>query len=61
MGIAALIAWIVTALGGSYMLAKWVAGGGHHGQNTKLAPSVVFGHFLALLTYPWVGGADSGP
>ncbi|MDI3313132.1 MAG: hypothetical protein QJR12_02245 [Mycobacterium sp.] len=47
MGIAALISWIVTALGGSYMLAKWVAGGGHHGQNTKLSPSMVFGHFLS--------------
>jgi len=47
MGLAALILWVLTALGGAYMLAKWVAGGGHRGgSTTKLPPAVVFGHFL---------------
>jgi hypothetical protein len=46
MGIAALITWILTAGGGFFMLAKWVAGGGHRGERTKLPPPVVFGHFL---------------
>ena len=46
MGIAALVAWILTAGGGFFMLAKWVGGGGHRGDNTKLPPAAVFGHFL---------------
>jgi manganese efflux pump family protein len=46
MGIAALIAWILTAGGGFFMLAKWVGGGGHRGQGTKLPPAVIFSHFL---------------
>jgi manganese efflux pump family protein len=51
MGIAALVAWIVTALGGFFLLAKWVAGGGHRRpSNTKLPPAVVFGHFVLAAT-----------
>jgi manganese efflux pump family protein len=47
MAIAALVAWILTAGGGFYMLAKWIAGGGHRRPGTtKLPPPVVFGHFL---------------
>lgn len=47
MAIAALIAWVLTALGGFYMLAKWVGGGGHRRESsTKLAPGLIFGHFL---------------
>lgn len=51
MGIASLIAWILTAGGGAFMLAKWVAGGGHRDRTrTHLPPAVVFGHFaLAAL------------
>jgi hypothetical protein len=46
MGVASLIAWILTALGGAYMLAKWVGGGGHRKPtNSKLPSAVVFGHF----------------
>lgn len=46
MGIASLIAWILTAGGGGFMLAKWVAGGGHReGTRTALPPAAVFGHF----------------
>jgi hypothetical protein len=49
MNVAALIAWIVTALGGFYLLATWVSRGGlRQGQSgvTRLHPSLVFGHFL---------------
>jgi hypothetical protein len=51
MGIASLIAWILTAGGGAFMLAKWVGGGGHRDRTrTHLPPAVVFGHFaLAAL------------
>jgi manganese efflux pump family protein len=46
MALAALVVWILTALGGFYMLAKWVAGGGHRRpRNTKLPPGAVFSHF----------------
>ena len=47
MGIAALITWILTASGGFYLLAKWVAGGGHRQpSSTKFPPALIFGHFL---------------
>ena len=47
MAIAALIAWILTAGGGFYLLAKWVAGGGHRQpSSTKFPPALIFGHFL---------------
>lgn len=47
MGIAALVAWVLTAGGGAFMLAKWVGGGGHKRPgNTKLSPALVFGHFV---------------
>jgi len=47
MAITALVAWILTAGGGFYMLAKWIGGGGHRRPGTtKFPPPVVFGHFL---------------
>ncbi|BBX69402.1 hypothetical protein [Mycolicibacterium psychrotolerans] len=51
MGIASAIAWILTAGGGAFMLAKWVSGGGHRKPSgTHLPPAAVFGHFaLAAL------------
>jgi hypothetical protein len=49
MSIAALIAWLLTALGGAYLLRTWLARGGVRQQQTKTtrfpAP-VIFGHFL---------------
>ena len=45
MNVAALIAWLVTALGGFYLLGKWLAGGGVRGPSRFPAP-VIFGHFL---------------
>lgn len=45
MGIAALIAWLVAALGGFVMLGIWVARGGRRPDGTRLAPGLMFGHF----------------
>ncbi|WP_030939649.1 hypothetical protein [Streptomyces sp. NRRL S-646] len=49
MDIAALVAWIVTALGGFVLLVRWISGGGLRQQQTRTtgfpAP-LVFGHFL---------------
>ncbi|GHF44310.1 hypothetical protein GCM10010218_27040 [Streptomyces mashuensis] len=53
MGIAALIAWVVTALGGFYLLGTWIAKGGKGGKGgtggravSRLPVPVLFGHFL---------------
>jgi len=49
MNVAALIAWLVTALGGFYLLGKWLAGGGarqQHGGPSRFPVPVIFGHFL---------------
>ncbi|MFF4500587.1 hypothetical protein [Streptomyces sp. NPDC001401] len=49
MDIAALVAWIVTALGGSVLLARWISGGGLRQEQTgttRFPAPVVFGHFL---------------
>jgi hypothetical protein len=45
MGIAALITWLATALGGFVMLGMWAARGGHRsGSGTRLAPGLLFSH-----------------
>jgi hypothetical protein len=49
MDIAALVAWIVTALGGSVLLTRWISGGGLRQQQTgvtRFPAPLVFGHFL---------------
>ncbi|MGW0423199.1 hypothetical protein [Streptomyces sp. NPDC003015] len=48
MDIAALIAWVVTALGGFYMLGTWIQRGGVRQQQSgtsRLPAPVLFGHF----------------
>jgi hypothetical protein len=48
MDIAALITWVITALGGLYMLGIWIQRGGVRQQQTgtsRLPAPVVFGHF----------------
>lgn len=46
MGIAALVAWLLTAAGGFYMLGVWISRGGHRRPGSShLPPGVVFGHF----------------
>ncbi|WP_327099137.1 hypothetical protein OIE68_10260 [Nocardia vinacea] len=47
MGIAALITWLLTAVGGFVLLGTWIAkGGARQPTTTHLPPPVVFGHFL---------------
>ncbi|WP_329392966.1 hypothetical protein OHA45_02145 [Streptomyces lydicus] len=45
MDIAALITWVITALGGFYMLGTWLARGGAKAGNSRLPVPVIFGHF----------------
>ncbi|MDT0615923.1 hypothetical protein [Streptomyces lancefieldiae] len=48
MDIAALITWVITALGGFYMLGTWIQRGGLRQQQSgtsRLPAPVVFGHF----------------
>jgi hypothetical protein len=47
VNVAALIAWLVTALGGFYLLGTWLARGGARPPRTSRFPApVIFGHFL---------------
>lgn len=46
MGLAALIAWLVTAAGGFYLMGSWLArGGARRTGNSHFPPAVIFGHF----------------
>jgi manganese efflux pump family protein len=46
MGITALVTWLLTAAGGFYLLATWIAKGGLRApRNSHLPPAVVFAHF----------------
>lgn len=46
MAVAALIAWLITAAGGFYMLGTWIAKGGTRAPRTTRFPvPVIFGHF----------------
>ena len=65
MAIAAMIAWVVTASIGIYMLRTWVMRGGLRRQRATGAgvpPTVVFGHASAALTglVIWLGFVDTG-
>jgi hypothetical protein len=58
MGIAALIAWVLTALGGFVMLGTWVARGGtRRPSRSKFPPGLIFGHFglAAAGLVLWIG------
>ncbi|MGP4049736.1 hypothetical protein [Streptomyces sp. 2A115] len=49
MDIAALVAWVVTALGGFVLLARWIGRGGlrqQQSRTTHFPAPLVFGHFL---------------
>jgi manganese efflux pump family protein len=57
MGIAALIAWVLTAAGGFYMLATWIQKGGTRQPRTSnFPPGLIFGHFAlaALGLVVWI-------
>ncbi|MGH3800902.1 MAG: hypothetical protein ACRDTD_12330 [Pseudonocardiaceae bacterium] len=48
MGIAALVAWVITALGGFVMLGRWISRGGlrqQHSGATRFPAGLVFSHF----------------
>src|SRR5579863_9587066 len=65
LAIAALIAWLITASIGGYMLRTWVARGGLRRQRETgvgVPPPVVFGHASAALTglAVWLGYLGSG-
>jgi hypothetical protein len=47
MEVTALITWLITALGGFYMLGTWISRGGlAPGSTSRLPKPVLFGHFL---------------
>jgi len=47
MEVTALVTWLVTALGGFYMLGTWISRGGlAPGSTSRLPKPVLFGHFL---------------
>ncbi|GAB3144115.1 hypothetical protein [Microbispora hainanensis] len=43
MAIAALITWLLTAVGGFVMLGIWIARGGR--RTSRFSPGLIFGHF----------------
>lgn len=46
MAVAALITWILTALGGFFLLATWIRNGGHRQPGSShFPPALIFGHF----------------
>jgi hypothetical protein len=46
MVVTALVAWLVTALGGFYLLATWLTKGGARTPRTShFPPALIFGHF----------------
>jgi hypothetical protein len=62
MAIAALIAWLITALGGFWMLGIWITKGGMSQQRSgasRFPVPVIFGHFL-LAAAGWPGTASIG-
>jgi hypothetical protein len=53
MKVAALITWLITALGGIYLLGTWLAHGGLRQQRprtTRLPTPMIFGHGLLAAT-----------
>lgn len=53
MDIAALIIWIITAGGGFYLLATWIANGGVRRDTaapSRFPPALIFGHMLLAAT-----------
>jgi hypothetical protein len=64
MATAAMIAWVLTASIGAYMLRTWVTRGGLRRQRATgvgVPPAVVFGHASAALTglLIWLGFIDT--
>jgi hypothetical protein len=48
---AALIAWVITAGGGFFLLSVWLSRGGMHQQaGGRIRPPLILGHFLLAAT-----------
>ncbi|HEY7012483.1 MAG TPA: hypothetical protein VH480_07005 [Streptosporangiaceae bacterium] len=53
MTVAALITWLITALGGFYLLGTWLSRGGirqQQARTSRFPAPVIFGHFLLAAT-----------
>ncbi|MDT0320614.1 hypothetical protein [Streptomyces millisiae] len=50
MAIAALITWLITALGGIYMFGTWLARGGTRSGRSRLPAPVILGHVALAVT-----------
>jgi manganese efflux pump family protein len=53
MKVAALITWVITALGGAVLLGTWLSRGGLRARETgasRFPPGLIFGHFLLAAT-----------
>ena len=54
MEVAALIAWVITALGGFVLLGTWISRGGTRqggdAAPSRFPPGLIFGHFLLAAT-----------
>jgi hypothetical protein len=54
MDVAALIAWVITALGGFILLGTWIRRGGTRqggdAAASRFPPGLIFGHFLLAAT-----------
>jgi hypothetical protein len=49
MGVAALITWVITALGGFFLLWTWLSRGGLRDRaagTSRFPPALILGHFL---------------
>ncbi len=49
MGVAALITWVITALGGAVLLGTWLSRGGLRESSagaSRFPPALILGHFL---------------
>ncbi|MFD0688755.1 hypothetical protein [Actinomadura fibrosa] len=62
MAVAALVAWVVTAAAGAYLLAAWSANGGPSTKVTRFPALVVAGHPLtaALGLAVWIAHLATG-
>lgn len=50
MSIAALITWIITALGGAVLLGTWLSRGGLRARDaSRFPPGLILGHFLLVV------------
>ena len=54
MDVAALVAWVITALGGFILLGTWISRGGTRqggdAAPSRFPPGLIFGHFLLAAT-----------